>query len=195
MAETNRVLFGLSNVHYALWDEKSKKYGTPKAIKGAVSMSISREGDSSIFYADNVPYVSFQTNGGYSGDLNVAVVEDEVLIDLLGWEKDDHGMLIEDASAVAPTFALMYEVSSNTEPQRFVFYNCSVSRPENEANTKTDSTEPDTQTLNISMITRNFPYGSGTVDAVKGSITRSEENKTTYEGFMNEVLLPSMAAA
>lgn len=190
----NRVLFGLSNVHYAVYDDEQKKYLTPKPLKGAVQLGITREGDSSIFYADNSPYFSVQTNGGYSGTLELAVLEREVLKDLLGWEIDANGMQIENTEAKQKTFALLYEVSSNELDQRFVFYNCTLSRPENEANTRTETTEPDTQTMDISMIVRELPYGTDTISAVKGCIELTETNSDEYNGFFDEVLLPTKAA-
>lgn len=200
MAKENRVVFGLKNVHYALWTpgdgDGDGTYGTPKPLPGAVSLSVSVEGDTNTFYADDIPYASFSTNGGYSGDLELATLEDDAAVDLLGYVVDDNGILLEDASAVPPTFALLFEVSSNTKPQRFAFYNCTLARPEMEANTRTDSTEPDTQTLNITMIARQLPYGDdGTIDVVKGSIVRTDESATVYDAWMTAVKMPTEPAA
>lgn len=188
----NRVLYGLMNVHYAVWDEEQSKYLAPVPVKGAVSLSASPEGDSSIFYADNTPYWSYETNGGWTGDINIAVAEQQMLIDLLGYTKDKNGMLIEQTTAKPKTFALLFEVQSNTKDVRTVYYNCSLSRPEQEANTTTDTTDPDTQTLNITMIARDFEGFNATV---RGSLELDETTKEAYEGFFTEVLLPEKVAA
>lgn len=192
-----KVVFGLSNVHYAIYDEDDGTYGTPKPIPGGVSLSITREGNSDRFYADNMAYASFETNGGYTGELEMAYVPDSVFIDLLGYIQDSNGLVVEPADAVAKTFALLYEVSSNISPDRFVFYNCTLSRPENDANTTTDSTEPDTQSMAVSMIPRALPYGDGkTLNVTKGHITKPTSGDTSkFDGFFGAVLLPTPPAA
>ena len=191
----NKVVFGLSNVRYAVYNDDDQTYETPVAIPGAVSLSITREGNSDRFYADNIPYAAFETNGGYSGELEMAYVPDSVFVDLLGYIQGDNGLVVEDANASTKTFALMYEVNSNVSPDRFVFYSCTLSRPENDANTTTDSTEPDTQTMAITMIPREVEYGDGTLNVVKGHITRPTSGPTTvYDGFFTSVLLPEPPA-
>ena len=51
----NKVQYGLKNVHYATVTvgTNSVTYGTPVAWQGAVSLSLSAEGDTNDFYADN----------------------------------------------------------------------------------------------------------------------------------------------
>ena len=50
MAE-NKVKFGLKNVHYAV--RTSGGAGTVKSVPGAVNLSLSPQGDTNKFYADN----------------------------------------------------------------------------------------------------------------------------------------------
>lgn len=194
MAETtnqSRVIYGLTNVHYAMWDDATSTYATPKRIYGAVSLSTSPEGDSSTFYADNTPYFVVNTNAGWTGDLEVAAAEQDFLAEALGWTKDSNGMLIETTDAKPKTFALMFEVESNTKDIRTVFYNCTLTRPETEANTTTDTTDPDTQTMSITMIARNFEFGA----CVKGSLELDQTTKTAYDAFYNSVLTPSVVSS
>lgn len=191
----NRVVFGLSNAHYAIWDEDTESYGTPVEIPGSVSLSITAEGSTDTFYADNIPYAAFTTNGGYTGELEVATLEDDVFTNLLGYQLDTNGMIIEDASAELPTWALLFEVSSNTRPQRYVFYNCVADRPDVEANTKTDSTDPDTVTLPITMITRTLSSDYGDIDAVKASVIKSDDTEDVYEAWYDAVTLPTTTAS
>ena len=51
------------------------EYGVPKAIPGAVSISLDAEGESSPFYADGIVYFRSVTNNGYSGDLEMALIQ------------------------------------------------------------------------------------------------------------------------
>lgn len=194
MAKNSRtVRFGLSNVYYALYDEETSKYGTPVAIPGAVKMSLTKVGESETFYADNIPYATFESNGGYTAELEVAVAADQFLVDCLGMGKDDNGMIYESADDEPKSFALLYEVSSNNEPQRFVFYNVQASRPEPEHNTKSDSTTPDTITLPCTMATQSFTIGTETKDVVKAHLTKTADNATAYENFIKSVLVPTKA--
>ena len=50
-AAENTVIFGLSNVHYAIISDEDGSYGTPKKLPGAVSLSISREGSVDTFWS------------------------------------------------------------------------------------------------------------------------------------------------
>lgn len=193
MAEKT-VRFGLNNVYYSVYDAKTSTYGTPKRIYGAVNLNISREGDSSTFYADNTPYFSTVKNAGYSGTLEIAAVEDQLLIDLLNYVQDGDGNMIEDAEAISNSFALLYEISSNAEPQRFCLYNCSLSRPETEANTSGDTIEPDTASLEITCLTRDLKVGDDTVSVVKMHHTSTGDTDTIYKNWFTAVPMPKANA-
>ena len=44
---------GLSNLHYAVMDEVTKEYGTPKKLAEAITATVSREAETVYAYADN----------------------------------------------------------------------------------------------------------------------------------------------
>ena len=177
-----KVRFGLSNAHYSVYDAKQKKYGTPVAIGGSVSLSLTASGSDSDFWADNVKYASFSTNG--------AAAEDKQMEDLLGFV-NDNGLILETTDAKTVEFALMFEVTGNEVDQRIVLYNCTLSRPGINANTKSDQTNPDTQSFSFKAIGRDLKVNGATHNVVKGSIENTEQNKTKYDGFMGAVLLPT----
>ena len=54
----NKVQYGLKNVYYATVTvgTNTVTYGSPVAWPGAVSLSLSAEGDTNDFYADNIKY-------------------------------------------------------------------------------------------------------------------------------------------
>lgn len=201
MARTDKkVRFGLRNVHYAKYTPpatagQNGTYGTSKALPGAVSLTINREGDENSFYADDIKYATFTSNMGYTGELSLAYMDDELKQDLLNFVVDSHGMLIEDTDAQPAVFALMFETSSNISGDRFVYYNCTLSRPETEANTRTDSTDPDTDTLNITMSPMTFAWGTGvTKDIVSGHVADEGDTRSVYASFMDAVLIPTPSA-
>lgn len=193
MAE-NKVQFGLKNVHYALWDSENNKYGEVKAMPGAVSLSLDTEGDTSKFYADDVVYYTSSTNAGYTGTLEIAYLEKSVRTELLGDIEDTNGLVLEATDAQPADFALMFEIDGNANKQGFVLYSSKLSRPSTEANTKEDTTEPQTQSLDITCIGRNFTVAGETRNIVKG-IIESTVNADTYAKFFTEVVTPTETAA
>ena len=186
------VRFGLSNVHYATYTNSA--YGTPKPIVGAVQLTTTPEGDSSTFYADNRSFYVVETNNGYSGTLEVAAVNDEFLTDVLGYQEDTTTKLTyEDTDAQPKSVALMFEVDGNVEKQRGIFYNVTFSRLEGENNTRAESTDPDTVTLNFTAIGRQFSVGGSTKNVVRAHVTDQGEGATTYASFMTKVVTPGTA--
>lgn len=189
--KSGTVRFGLSNVYYALYDDENGSFKTPVAIPGAVKMTLTKVGESETFYADNVPYAVFESNGGYTGELEVAAAADQFLVDCLGMTKDSNGLIVEAADDEPKQFALLYEVSSNKEPQRFAFYAVTASRPEPEHNTKSDSTTPDTITLPCTMGTLSLSVAGTERDVVKAHLTKTAESATAYGNFFKAVMLPA----
>lgn len=196
MASTtpNKVRYGIEKAYYAILDEEEGTYGTPKPLKGAVSMTISPEGDSSTFNADDTAYVTFSANNGYSGTLEIAALEDEAAADLLGEVKDSNGVMYEDADIQPSRFALLYEIKGNVNDQRFAFYNCQLSRPEREHNTTTDTIDPDTVSLNFTAIPKEMTIGAETKKVTKASVENSSTNSETFAGWYTEVYTPQAAA-
>ena len=194
MATGDLVRFGLSNVHYAT-KASAGTYGTPVGIKGAVQLTTSPEGDSSTFYADNRAYYVAETNNGYSGTLEVAAVNEEFLKSVLGYETDaTSGLTFETTDAQPKPVVLLFEVDGNEEKQRAALYGVTFSRMETEANTRSDSTEPDTVTLNFTAIGEQFTVGSATKNVVKAQCTSTDEDDAAYANFFTKVPQPGTAA-
>jgi phi13 family phage major tail protein len=189
----NKVRFGLRNTKYALYNSQTGTYGSPKEFKGAVSLSLSREGgDSSDFYADDGVYHTFAgTNGGYSMELNMARIFDEVRADLLGELVDETtGVQYEVTTAEPAQFALITEMQGDQNPMGFVFYNCKASRPEMSANTKNDSPDVDTDTLNVRVAAQEFTIDGIKQGVVQGHIEKTADNVALYNAFFSAVTIP-----
>lgn len=188
----NQVKFGLSNVHYALWDDAKSKYSTPVAVKGAVNLSMDPEGDSNTFFADNGPFWTSSTNGGYTGSLEIAASEKQMLVDLLGYELDDNGKLVEFTDSDPKEFALLFEVDGDPKRTRLAMYSVKLSRPSGEHSTTEDTKEPETETFDFTAIAREFDWNGEKRKAVSA---RCETGDADYDAFMNEVKLPTKASA
>lgn len=183
--DKNKVLFGLRNVHVAFKGEEGA-YDAPKPVPGAVNLGLSGEGDTETFYADDIPYFTFSSNNGYTGDLEMAIIPDWFKIEALGWVKDGNGMVIEVADGEQKPFALLFEVQGDKAKKRYVYYNCNSSKPSEEHATIEDTRTPQTQTATITIIPEEIEGKS----VVKGSLEMSLETATAFNAFYESVLLP-----
>lgn len=149
----NKVLYGLKNVHYALYTESTGDYGAVKAWPGAVSISLSAEGESNTFYADDMPYFVTVSNAGYSGDFESAKIPTDFRTAIMGETKDTTtGIIIEDAAEAPKPFALMFEFEGDETAARYCLYNCKITRPNIESSTTEEGTEVQTVTATITAI-------------------------------------------
>lgn len=191
----NKIYYGLDNVYVAFKTDNG--YDTPIHIPGAVTFTTAAEGNQDTFYADNVPYVTFSTNGGYTGSIEMAYVPDSVLAQMFGWEIDSNGAIVENSTGTPKAFALLYQVMGDQHNRRNVFYNVTAARPGSSNSTTTESTDPDTQTLELTMIPEQFTSGSGssavTRNVTKASMELSETNATAYNAFFSAVYVPTFA--
>ena len=189
-AVNNKIKYGLKNVHIAVLtktDQGEYSYGTPVALPGAVSMSLESEGDSSPMYADNVVYYRSNSNNGYSGELEIALITDWFRENILRETKDTNGVFIETNLNVEPVyFAMLFEFSGDQKAIRHALYNCSVSeRPSLASSTKEETIEPGTETLSISV----DPRDDGLIKAKTGNDTDS----TTFTNWYQNVYIPAVA--
>lgn len=188
------VRFGLSNVHYAL-KTSTGTYSQPKPLVGAVQLTTSPEGDSSNFYADNRVFYVMSSNSGYSGSLEVAAINEDFMTDCLGYEADaTSGLTIETTEAQPAEVALLFEINGNTEKQRGALYGLTFQRADSENNTTTDSTEPDTVTLDFTAVGDQFTVGSATKNVVKAFCTDAEETHDAFDNFFTAVPIPGKAS-
>lgn len=188
----NKVKYNLKNVYAAKMTEtelegaKSFSYADPKAIPGAVSISLDAEGESSPFYADGIVYFRSSTNNGYSGDLQIALIPEWFRTEILQEALDSKGVLVESSNVTESVkFALLFEFDGDVNAIRHVLYNCSASRPSIESETKEDTIEPGTETLSITA----DPRADGLVKARTGDTT----DKAAYDNWYKTVYVPTEA--
>lgn len=192
-----KVRYGLKNTKYAVWNSSTSEYGEIKDMPWAVSLTLSTEGgDGNDFYADDGICFSFAgTNGGYSGDFELANIPDTVRADLLGEIVDEGtGIQFESTDGEAPEFALITEMQTDEGPIAYAFYNCKASRPELSANTKNDNPDVDTETLPLRIASREFTYKGEKKQFVQGHIQKTSENAAQYTAFFAGVVKPTATA-
>ena len=189
----NKVKYNLKNVHAAKMTEtvtagvSTFTYATPKAIPGAVSISLDAEGESNPFYADGIVYFRTVTNNGYSGDLEIALIPEWFRTEILQETLDPKGVLMESSGVgESVKFALLFEFDGDVNAIRHVLYNCTASRPSIESETKEDTIEPGTETLSITA----DPRSDGLVKARTGDTT----DAAAYANWYKEVYVSAGAA-
>lgn len=179
---SNKIKFGLKNVHYAVVTEAGGEveYGTPKHIPGAVNLTLDAAGESVEFYADDGVYFEENTNEGYTGSLEMALIPDEFRVDILGDEIDANGALIENKDAKVKKFALMFEFDGDAKKTRHVVYNVLPTRPSVTGSTRTKTKEPKTEGLNI---TARPAIDTGDVKA------KIKQGEAAYDTFYSAVYI------
>lgn len=179
----NKVKYGLKNVHYATVTFNGSgepTYGTPVAIPGAVSMSLSRTGETYDFYADDGVYFELGNNAGYEGDLEIALIPDGFRTACLGEVYDAKHVLFEDGNPTPGHFALLFEFTADENAIRHVLYNCTATQNDVAGQTKGENLEVQTETLHITA--KALP-GGGAVKSKTGVST----DATTYAGWYSTV--------
>ena len=186
----NKVKYGLKNVYYAVATidaaTNTATYGTPVAWPGAVNLSLDAEGETTKFRADNIDYWIGQSNNGYSGDFESALIPDSFRKNVLGDIEDSNGVLVEDAGAKTVNFALLFQFEGDANATRHVLYNCSATRPSVSGSTTEEEIEPQTETLELTAV--SIHNASLDKDLVKA---RCNESDSPYSTWFSAVYQPS----
>lgn len=155
MAE-NKVRFGLKNVYYAVLTESSDNtnntYATPVAVPGAVNLTMDSNGTDGTFYADNVAYYKTFANNGYSGELEMARVNDDMMKDVWGMTVEN-GILTEKTGIQPKPFALLFQIEGDQKEELHVLYRVvPTSKPSMGSQTVGEEVEPVTQTFSFDAL-------------------------------------------
>lgn len=187
----NKVYFGLSNVVIAFADGTEATFAAPEKVPGAVNLTLDAEGEQSVFYADNIAYYTVNSNSGYSGELQIARIPNDILAKMLGWVVDQNGALVEVADGVPTPFAMGYQVNGDQHARKAWMYNLTASRPSEEWQTQEDSTEVTVPTLPFT----STPIELAEKNVVKAVMELSESNADEYKTFFEKVYVPVFTPA
>ena len=185
----NKVKYGLKNVYYAVATidaDNKATYETPVKWPGAVNLSLDAQGDTTKFRADNMNYWIRQSNNGYEGDFESALIPDSFRQDVLGDIVDGDGATYEDADAKTVYFALLFQFEGDVKARRHVMYKCSATRPSVSGSTTDENIEPQTETLTI---TADSIY----VTAVGKNVPKAyaDETDSAYANWFSAVHQPT----
>ena len=181
----NKVKFNIKNLHYAVKTEDG--YATPVAIPGAVSLSLEAQGELSPFYADGIKYYVTSSNGGYQGDIEMALIPDVFRKDILKEIEDTNKVLIENSNTESVEFAIGFDIDGDQRTTRFWFYNTTATRPSTNSQTNEATKTPVTDTINVSC-------APGTDGSVRAKTT-DDTPKEVFDNWYKQVYVPEIAAA
>ena len=191
MADKNKVRYGLRNVHVCAITENAGAitYNTPVAWKGAKSLTLDPEGDTNTYYADNTAYFTTNTNNGYSGSLEMSEIPEEIEKMIFNTVTTEEGNLAEDATVLPNNVALMFQFEGDVSATKHIFYKVVFARPNVEGETKEESTDPKTTSMDITAV----PVEQGDHQWVKSKCRKGDTN---YESFFTTApTLPSPKAS
>lgn len=179
----NKILYGIEKCYVAKITENDGEitYGTPFEVKGARGLNMEPQGETTKVYADNTVYYIANSNQGYEGDLVLLITPEQFLTEILGQTKDKNGAVFENADDKQARFALMFEGKGDEKARRWVFFDCTATRPSRENKTQEEGLEAGEDTMTITMSPRS------TDKAIKAYIEPNETNKEAYDKFFDKV--------
>lgn len=191
----NKVKYGLKNVYYAVAtidaSTNTATYGTPVQWLGAVNLSMDAQGEETKFRADNIYYWIGNSNNGYSGDFESALIPESFKTDVLGYITDGNGVLVEDAGARTVHFALLFQFEGDENATRHVLYNVTCGRPSISGATTEETLEP--QTESVTFTATAIHNAALDTDIVKASCP--ETLATQYAAWSTAVYQPTAPSA
>ncbi len=198
---------GILNAHYAVYDPKTKVYKTPKAIKDLETLSITETYAEGSNYADNLRNIYIKELVGADLSLTFSSISREIEAEITG-QGFDKGEVAYSTNANAPQVALLFEKTySDGSTDRIVYYNCKLSKDNENGETKTDSFNfvEDTlsgQAIPMSETVKTKEPGGATVNlngilkyvvASDGFQTSDAAYKKRYDDFFTKVQFKGIA--
>lgn len=192
---SNKVRFGLKNVHTAIVTETTQSgvttsaYATPVAFPGAVNLTINEaSGDDSVFRADDTDYYIIQgSTQGFDGSYECAELPEAFETDVLGATKDQNGVICDGADDVIKYVALLFEIDGDQSARRYCIPKVLFRKPGiNAETTGTDGKQPQTRTLNFTASPRPD-------DNLSRFHTGDTTGTTVYNGWFGSVYTPSFS--
>ena len=183
----DKMLFGFRNIYYALYNEVTDDYDTPVHIAGGVNLTLAANSSNSTFYADDSPYVSMYSNNGFTGTIDLANLDDDFLINVMGYEKDDGGGLVQLSNSIAKSFALIFELTGTEGTiYRTIFYYCSIGISDYKQETIADSVVLSAKTLPITVTPKVIAGKS-----ILQYTISSKDTGNVFSNFFTSVYLPN----
>ncbi|MBQ9328942.1 MAG: hypothetical protein IJ225_10500 [Solobacterium sp.] len=160
-------------------------------LPGMRSFEGSANGDLSKIRADGIDYIVISSNNGYDLTLNFVQIPDNFKVKALGEVVDGAtGIQYETADAEPAPFALVGEFKGSKDNIRWIYYNVTASRPNQNGDNKDNMKEPDEESLTATASPLPIVINGEEVNVVRGGVTK-KMNPTTWSKWLSEVVLPA----
>lgn len=198
MPTNNKVKYGLKNCVWfpitetfdAETGTTTTAYGTAHALPGAVSIQQDPQGDRTVFRADDSDYFVVAANGGYSGNLVVADMPDDLREYAYNERRDNNGVMVEDANSGATVkyFAFAFQFAADVKAIRHILYKCSISKAPITGETTPEGNTPNVQTDSVTLTAVPRP-DDGLVRSKADPLTDGE----VYDDWFSDVYIPDFS--
>jgi len=152
------VQIGLRDLHYALLtsdDATGVAYGTPAKISSAINAKISPKSNTSTLYADDGPDEVATALGEIAVEIQVKDLSLQVQATLLGHTLGTDGVLLKNASDIAPYVALGFKSLKSNGKYRYVWlYKGKFQLQEQEYKTQEDTPEFQAPSIEATFVKR-----------------------------------------
>jgi phi13 family phage major tail protein len=160
MEKAKKMPIGMKDLFYATLLEDPKggltTYAPPKSLAGAVTGNLNPNGSITPFFSDDGPSVVVTSQGLLELELGIDALEKEVAAEIFGWRIDANGVLLEGDSANQPYLALGWRSETTDGGYKYVWlYKGKIQPPSEEYQTKGESVEIKSGSLNASFIKRD----------------------------------------
>ncbi|MEI2341608.1 major tail protein [Priestia megaterium] len=160
MNKAKKMPIGMKDLFYSKLLEDVKggltTYAPPKSLAGAVSGNLNPNGSITPFFSDDGPTVVVTSQGLMELELGIDALEKEVAAEIFGWRIDSNGVLIEGDSSNPPYIALGWRSETSDGGYKYVWlYKGKIQPPSEEYQTKGESVEIKSGSLNASFIKRD----------------------------------------
>lgn len=185
-----KIKYGLSHAYIAkriVSPEGAVSYGAPVALPGLVSFSVDKEQTEVSFYADDTLYFHSQAKTSEGGDLELADIPRAILLDYLGYKNATEGGILETNDLALDHCALMFQVQTDAQARKFIYYNCALAESSEEFNTIGEDVSPQTSTMTVTASGETV----GDYQVFKRVLESTDEG---YETAFTSVVIPTIAA-
>lgn len=172
---TNKVEFGLSNVHVGTYTTAAGvvTLGEPTAVPGAVSLTLEAQSEEYKFFADDIVYYSDFSDNGETGELTMALFPDSFKTTYLGYVALDDGGIAKISNAKSKPMYMIFEGKGDENKRRHILYNIVPGQIKREYKTIGEQKEVQTEALNISVL------GDTKTGIVKASYNEADAGYST----------------
>ncbi len=179
--------FGVKNSHIATFkDEGTFMFNKPVHIPGTVEIKMDRSIETATSYADNEVWLESKQDNGGSGTISFYDTEStpelrELFAELVGFDIDADGHVLETSGKDPKPFAYMAEQPGKVVGKRRCWYKCTLTPPSLDA--KTLEEKPDITQLDygIKWVPVTLPTGW------RGCSYTSYSDLDDYENFFDAV--------